>query len=783
MIRRMVTWVVALTVAAATLTAFAPPTEPAAAAVASDFDPGYIVSDENFYNGWAMTAPDVQNFLSSRNSSCSSSFACLFNYRQNTPSMAGTSYCQPMSGVGNESAASIIARVGNACGISQIALIVLLQKEQSLVTSSSPSRGAFESATGFGCPDTAPCDPSYGGFFYQVYNAARMFQVYRANPRSFNHQPNAWNNVLYHPNAACGRGAVFIRNSATAGLYNYTPYQPNAAALANLYGTGDGCSAYGNRNFWRIWTDWFGSPTAPIANLIRQAGTSTVFLASGGRRYPFTSSEMLAQYSSLGEVRDVSWAQLSAYAEGPAVQRTVKATDGSLFYIDRNRRFRTNCTQANDFGQACEGIPMLSGAQSALLADGGYLTSLVRLDDGSLWLMQGGARRETPDPSLLAPYGIPSNAVSLSNHSIGGNQIGAPVVGDKLYTDGAGRYRVLTPAGSFGLPTVVGNTVASGIRLHPYSFDRLPSGGSAPLRMESGGRAYVLAVNGWLEVDPALYGGTGLFTDLGTGATTAIPVLAKQSSPHFVRENSSSRTYLITGGYRQPVADQAEIDSISASFGVSKTVLILADGALTGVLELTVMSGVTTGRTPDGAMYLMDGGKHYRFTGCPQANDFGQLCSAIPSISSAQLATTANGGVLTSLVRMSDGSIWFMQSGLRRQTPDPTVLKAYGVPMGTTALTDATVTRARVGAPVLASGLFTNGSGAFRTATPGGNHDLSAAAIGMIGHTATRLAPESFALVASSGALPLRLFSDSRAFILTNGGWLEVAANTYGGTT
>ena len=46
----------------------------------------------------------------------------------------------------------------------------------------------------------------------------------------------------------CGTSSVYIQNQATAGLYNYTPYQPNAAALANLYGTGDSCSAYGNRN-------------------------------------------------------------------------------------------------------------------------------------------------------------------------------------------------------------------------------------------------------------------------------------------------------------------------------------------------------------------------------------------------------------------------------------------------------------------------------------------------------------------------------------------------------
>jgi len=56
---------------------------------------------------------------------------------------------------------------------------------------------------------------------------------------------------------------VNVQNYATAALYNYTPYQPNAAALGNLYGTGDGCSSYGNRNFWVYYNDWFG-PTAGL---------------------------------------------------------------------------------------------------------------------------------------------------------------------------------------------------------------------------------------------------------------------------------------------------------------------------------------------------------------------------------------------------------------------------------------------------------------------------------------------------------------------------------------
>src|SRR5690606_12807423 len=68
-------------------------------------------------------------------------------------------------------------------------------------------------------------------------------------------------------NSACGRGPVYVENIATAALYYYTPYQPNAAALRAGFGEGDGCSSYGNRNFYNYFTDWFGSTQPPKPEL------------------------------------------------------------------------------------------------------------------------------------------------------------------------------------------------------------------------------------------------------------------------------------------------------------------------------------------------------------------------------------------------------------------------------------------------------------------------------------------------------------------------------------
>ena len=60
------------------------------------------------------------------------------------------------------------------------------------------------------------------------------------------------------------------------------PYRPNAAALANLYGTGDACSAYGNRNFWRYFNDWFGNPGNWIRSASFEGGSVAGWTASNG---------------------------------------------------------------------------------------------------------------------------------------------------------------------------------------------------------------------------------------------------------------------------------------------------------------------------------------------------------------------------------------------------------------------------------------------------------------------------------------------------------------------
>ena len=246
----------------------------------SEFNAGRIIDDAVFFGGGSMSVGEIQNFLNGKvacdtngtkmnggvtraqyaaSRGVPTTFTCLPQYRENITNHQNNIGNPSYSPAGSLSAAEIIYRVSAEHGVSSKALVVLLQKEQALVTDEWPFPRQYQIATGYGCPDTAPCDDQYYGFYNQVNKAAYQFKRYVNNSSSYRYKAGQVNSILWSPNTSCGTSDVFIENGATAALYNYTPYRPNAAALSNLYGSGDGCSAYGNRNFWRYFRDWFGS--------------------------------------------------------------------------------------------------------------------------------------------------------------------------------------------------------------------------------------------------------------------------------------------------------------------------------------------------------------------------------------------------------------------------------------------------------------------------------------------------------------------------------------------
>jgi hypothetical protein len=420
-------------VLASVLSVIAPVSEGAEAADSRQFDAGNLISDAQFYDGGSMTAGEVQSFLNSQVSACRSGYTCLKDYRQDTPNRATVSgACAAYQGGAGESAAAIIYKVGVACGISQRAMLVLLQKEQGLVTDTWPTTRQYRSATGYGCPDTADCDAAYYGFFNQVYNAALQFKYYAANPSRWNHVAGQVFNVRISPNAACGTIPVLIQNTATAGLYNYTPYTPNAAALANLYGTGDSCSAYGNRNFWRIYSDWFGSPTV-ASSLLRTNANPNVYLVSGSSKYLVRDSATLTALGPLGGVAFVSEMYLSSFDTRHPVARSLRSPGGAIYLYDAGFKLPfTSCTQAEDYGASCadDGYVQLTDIQLRAFITGPALTPVLSTAEGSRYFISQGIKREVLDDQSLQAASIPVAGNRLTEGAVSALALGAPVIRD-----------------------------------------------------------------------------------------------------------------------------------------------------------------------------------------------------------------------------------------------------------------------------------------------------------------------------------------------------------------
>ncbi len=380
--------------AIAAAAAFSATLAEASAAVAG-FQAGNIINDATFTNKNTMSASSIDTFFRKMVGTCQSGYTCLKDYRQNTPNRSADSYCSGYSGAANESAATIIYKVSQSCNINPQVLIVMLQKEQGLVTHTWPSQWRYDMALGQGCPDTAPCDPAFAGFFYQIYGAARQMNIYMEG-RYFTYYPaGRTSNIYWHPNASCGAAPVYISNKATSALYYYTPYQPNRAALNAGYGEGDGCSSYGNRNFYLYFNQWFGStqgggtPTTPADNvrIIRASDAPAVYLAAGGTRYQIsTAADLDAYTATFGSIVIVSSAEVSRLGNGGVVTRSVRdPRNGAIYLLESDRtkhRFRT-VESVTQFGYRAENARDLPASVMDAFATGAEVGSVYRVGTGS----------------------------------------------------------------------------------------------------------------------------------------------------------------------------------------------------------------------------------------------------------------------------------------------------------------------------------------------------------------------------------------------------------------
>jgi hypothetical protein len=276
----------------------------------------------------------------------------------------------------------------------------------------------YDYALGMSCPDTsAGCSKSAAGFFYQLYKGAGQLQWY-GDPRGSFTYLKVGSNITRRYQAAnvesskginCGAKTFQLKSQATAALYYYTPYTPNDAALKNLYGTGDSCSAYGNRNFWRFYTDWFGS-TLGGGFLLKSADSGTYFIIDD-KKYLIDDTDTVAALKPLGPLGTISQAYLDSFTAAGSMNRVVKSSAGAYYFVDGGQKYPfTNCTQAAQFALDCNTAVTLTASQLNALATGNMMTEYIQGENGQSFFIQDGQKRQILDSESLieSRLGVPA---------------------------------------------------------------------------------------------------------------------------------------------------------------------------------------------------------------------------------------------------------------------------------------------------------------------------------------------------------------------------------------
>lgn len=598
---------------------------PAAKALSgSQFDPGLIISDSVFNDFGAMSVDEIQAFLDRQVTTCRGKTAdikpgditCLKLYKENISGSYAIrsglhsynlSICSAVPPATNQSAAQIIHAVSRACGINPRVILVTLQKEQGLIQATKPTTYMYKAAMGYGCPDSAPqvCGTdsnTTSRLFWQLYRAAWQLKWYGDPRGSFNYyRVGRTIKMAYHPAVkvdgvyknVCGSQSFVLKSAATAKLYYYTPYVPNQAALKNLWGTGDKCSAYGNRNFWRWYWKWFGSPIG--GGFLLRADDANAYLVVDNKKYLLKSPELQALYSPLGPLGKVSKEYLDTFAtQTQQLGRLVKNSSGVNYLVDNGRLHPfANCTQVVEFGLACADAVQLTADQLAAFTMGQAVSNIVPNDPAlakpALYQISAGVKREILDASAATAAGVNlGNVLPVSIDAFRYLPWGAPIAREnQLITNRSSNQKLVIHQGK---AYQIDSATAADVDLSKWftaSTGSLSTDGISSIRDNNSIRSivrdsanYYLLTSAGKQVisDPAdLVASASQLPDslLALIPNAATPLL----TPTLAKPANSNEVYWIDAGKKRLVAN-TDIKTKVSSVSANQSVVTLSKSAL-----------------------------------------------------------------------------------------------------------------------------------------------------------------------------------------------------------
>lgn len=367
------------------------------------FDPNYIISDSELTDAFSLDRNQIQAYLEK---------GYLANYK--TADFEGvTRY-----------AADIIWRAAQMHGVSPKFLLVLLQKEQSLVEDPSPTQDQLDWATGYAvCDDCDKDDPDiqrWKGFGKQVNSAALQFtEGYMADIAATGSTQGK-----FGPDIAVTIDGVQVipENAATAAMYAYTPH------------------LHGNENFTEIWDRWFGAEY-PTGSLLQAVGQDGVYLIQYGYKRPITSQAALTSRFNKDLIIPVSATALESYPTGTPISlpnySLLMDDDGAIFLlVDDSLRHIDSMETFIAVGFQLDEVVPISNAERVTYALGTPITGSTSYPTGALFSLsttgtmfyvRDGQRQLVVDTAVAAANGLGETPIPVESVVIEQYKEGRPL--------------------------------------------------------------------------------------------------------------------------------------------------------------------------------------------------------------------------------------------------------------------------------------------------------------------------------------------------------------------
>jgi len=272
-----------------------------------NFNPNYIIGDLEVLDYTSLNLEQIKNFLARK-------AGYLNNYSAADPDGKIIA------------AAEIIYDRAVTNKVNPKFLIVLLQKEMSLIEDKSPKQSQLDWATGYGCLDGSACNSRWKGFWKQVNSASLQFRDYMDNPQLYTYKAGQ-TYTFTNPYSTTEKRSTVVTpaNQATAALYNYTPHVYN-----------------GNYNFYNIWQRYF-TTTYYDGSLLQAEDEAGVWLIQNGLKRPFLSKGALTSRFDENKIITVNKSDLDKYDEGAPIKfanySLLRSPRGTIFLlVDDSRR-------------------------------------------------------------------------------------------------------------------------------------------------------------------------------------------------------------------------------------------------------------------------------------------------------------------------------------------------------------------------------------------------------------------------------------------------------------